>query len=316
MSIYFRKKKYKTFYYIDSKNKILKDSKKLDLIKSYIIPPAWTDVKINLTAKDIFATGYDQAGRKQYRYTRAHDKRVSIQKYCNLVYLGKELGSIKKSIQKHLKKEDYNDPDFYISVILKIILICNFRIGIEENVKKYNSYGISTIQKKHIKLNSNELKIEFNGKKGVFNSCIIDEPLIKTIMKKLYKQRSNTVFIINQKKIGINDVNQYLHQFDSHISSKDFRTWNSNNICCNLLLKNNIPETLNQRKKLFNNIVKEVATQLHHTESVCKKKYLDMNLYNLYLENPKEFYKFNKKKKYNYLSNGENLFMNYLISIC
>ena len=31
-----------------------------------------------------------------------------------------------------------------------------------------------------------------------------------------------------------------------------------------------------------------------------------MNLYNLYLENPKEFYKFNKKKKYNYLSHGEN----------
>ena len=131
-------------------------------------------------------------------------------------------------------------------------------------------------------------------------------------MKKLYKQRSNTVFIINQKKIGINDVNQYLHQFDSHISSKDFRTWNSNNICCNLLLKNNIPETLNQRKKLFNTIVKEVATQLHHTQSVCKKKYLDMNLYNLYLEKPNEFYKFSKKKKYSYLSNGENL----LISIC
>ena len=135
-------------------------------------------------------------------------------------------------------------------------------------------------------------------------------------MKKLYKQRSNTVFIINQKKIGINDVNQFLHNFDSHISSKDFRTWNSNNICCNLLLKIIIFGNIKSRKKLFNTIVKEVATQLHHTESVCKKKYLDMNLYNLYLENPKEFYKFSKKKKYNYLSYGENLFMNYLNSIC
>ena len=104
MSIYFRKKKYKTFYYIDSKNKTLKDPKKLDLIKSYVIPPAWTDVKINLTAKDIFATGYDQAGRKQYRYTRAHDKRVSIQKYCNLVYLGKNkfIKNSSKTFKKRL----------------------------------------------------------------------------------------------------------------------------------------------------------------------------------------------------------------------
>ena len=68
-----------------------------------------------------------------------------------------------------------------------------------------------------------------------------------------------------------------------------------NNICCNLLLKHNIPETLNQRKKLFNSIVKEVATQLHHTPICLQKKYLDMNLYNLYLENPNEFYKFSKK---------------------
>lgn len=317
MNIYIRKKHYKNFHYYDSKQKILKDQKKLALIKSYVIPPAWTNVVINLSSKDIFATGYDEAGRKQYRYTIAHNNRVSKQKYCNLIHLGNEMGNIKKVIQKHLKKQDFNNPDFYISIILKIILICNFRIGIDKNVEKYNSYGISTIQKKHIKVNNKELTIEFNGKKGVFNSCIINEPLIIQIMNKLYKQRKNTVFIINNKKIGINQVNSFLHSFNPNISSKDFRTWNSNNICSNLLLQQpNYPESLNQRKKVFKDIVGEVAEKLHHTEAVCKKKYLDMNLYNMYLENPGEFYKLGKKRKYKYLSPGENLFMNYLHTIC
>jgi DNA topoisomerase-1 len=317
MNIYVRKKLKDKFIYIDNQKKVLKDKKKLDLIKSYVLPPAWTDVKINLVSKDIFATGYDQAGRKQYKYTRSHDKRVSKQKFCNLCYLGSNLGNIKKDIQKHLKKENFNDSLFYISIILKIILLCNFRIGQEDNIKKYNSYGISTIQKKHIKFNKKDLIIEFNGKKGVFNSCIINEPLIYNIMKKIYKIRSNSVFSINNKQININDVNQYLQSFDKHISSKDFRTWNANIITINQLLKlNSIHDSFNKRKKVFKEIVKNTAIELHHTETICKQKYLMMDLYELYLENPDEFYKYSKKNKYKNLNNSENLFMNYLEKNC
>lgn len=322
MDIFYRKKKNNKFYYYNKKNELLKNKKKIDLIKSYVLPPAWTNVIINLSSKDIFATGYDKIGRKQYKYTREHDDRVSKQKFCNLLFLGYELGNINNIINKHINNKNFNDINLYISIIIKIIIICNFRIGNYNNLKKYNSYGISTIKKKHIQfINNSKIKIEFNGKKGVLNTCIIDDSIINYLIKKIYKQNnnSNTIFYINDKNININDVNNFLKQFNKNISSKDFRTWNANKICCELLLKyKNQNFNYKERKKIFKNILTQVAQKLHHTESICKNKYLDMNLYNKFIEcdDKKYFFKFSSRKKYNYLSNGENLFMNYLHNIC
>ena len=297
--------------FINKNGKQLTNSSKIKLIRSYSIPPAWTNVVIDFKNPEIFATGIDKKGLKQYKYTTSHNERVKKQKFCNLIYLGNNLNKIQHKINYYLKKEDYNDINFYISVIIKIILICNFRIGLDDNVKKYNSYGISTIEKKHIKINANELKIEFNGKKGVYNSCIINDELIQSIMKKLYKQRKNTVFIIDDKRIGIQEVNHFLQQFDEHITSKNFRTWNANCITIEQLLplhKKVRDLSQNQRKKILNEKIKYTAHQLHHTVNVCKKEYLVMDLYTLFIEHPQEFYKLGNNKK--------DLFMHYLQQIC
>lgn len=305
---YYRKKKYNKLIYINRKGKELKEKKKLELIQSYAIPPAWNDVVIDFNNKDLFAVGIDDKGRKQYKYTINHNENSKKEKFCNLIHLGKYIDKIEKDVNKIIRKNSDSEL-LYIALIIKIILICNFRIGIEDNVKKYNSYGISTIEKKHLKFNK-EFKIEFNGKKGVFNSCVINEPVIQSIMKKLYKQRKNTIFIFNQKKIGIKEVNQYLQSFNDNISSKDLRTWNANIITIHelLKLKLKIPVHEKERKKVLNTIIKEkTAIELHHTPTVCKKEYLLYDLYEIFINNPKEFYK--------YGNNPKDLFLKYLNSI-
>ena len=63
-----RKKKENRFIYFFKDHKV-DDEKELQRIKSLVIPPAWTQVWIcKFPNGHIQATGYDVAGRKQYRY--------------------------------------------------------------------------------------------------------------------------------------------------------------------------------------------------------------------------------------------------------
>ena len=63
-----RKKKGKNFFYV-KKNKIIDNPKILDRIKKLVIPPAWINVVIANNPNDkVQCTGYDDKGRKQYKY--------------------------------------------------------------------------------------------------------------------------------------------------------------------------------------------------------------------------------------------------------
>ncbi len=49
--------------------------------------------------------------------------------------------------------------------------------------------------------------------------------------------------------------------------------------------------TENQRKKIANEIIKEVSCIINNTPTVCKKNYIDNKLINMFIENPKKYKK-------------------------
>ena len=86
-------------------------------------------------------------------------------KFCVLLDFGKELPKIRRDYKK-LLKDDKISMNKLIATIIYIIELCNFRIGTEHCKKNYSTYGLSTLLKKHIKIQSNSLAhIKFIGKK-------------------------------------------------------------------------------------------------------------------------------------------------------
>ena len=307
----------KKIYYVNNKNEIIKNNKIIDQIKSFKIPPAWKNVQINPNSNKIIATGFDIKGKKQYIYSNTHVLNKSYEKFCEQKLFGKYIPKIKKDIEKELKNKN-NTKNKLIALILKIILICNFRIGTENCRKNNNSYGVSTIIKKQIILENNNTKIEFVGKKGVINKCLIKDKNINEIIKNLYNSRRNSeeLFKLNNKKITNLDVNNYLKKYNNKITTKDFRTWAANTLFLKSILNNEISDKLSKRKKDLREAIKYVSSKLHHTPAVCKKKYLLNNLLDLYIEKPKRFKKYivnNKSTKY---SLEELIFLKYLNSYC
>ena len=290
MKQYIVRKKYgKSFKYYDKRGNILPKSKVKPYIKFYI-PPAYDDVKINMKKDKVLAIGYDDKSRPQYIYDTKYTKRQSKNKFKKLISFGENYDKIYKTISKDLASNHGKTRE--ISMILMLIIDCNFRVGNHKYTRDNKSYGVSTLEKKHIQTESGKLVIDFIGKKGVRNKCVVNNDKIKkklTKKKNQLKRKSDKLFSYkrdgNKYYVSANDVNEYLKKLGNY-STKYFRTWNAN--------IEFIKES--KRAKDMNECIEKVSDKLHHTPSICKKDYLNSKLLEFYKKNPKKFKKYFDKE--------------------
>ena len=85
------------YYYYHNDKPVLK--KDMDRINKLGIPPAYTDVWISIDPNSkIQATGYDDRGRKQYRYHTKHIKDAERSKFLKMYKFIKVLPKLDKKI--------------------------------------------------------------------------------------------------------------------------------------------------------------------------------------------------------------------------
>lgn len=283
------------FKYVSKGGKLLSNLNISDDLKNHIkslnIPPAYKNVKINLNMNDsILAIGKDNRGRSQYIYNKEFKEKQENKKYYNLIEFGMKYKKIMRKINSDLESDVCIDKE--IATVLKIISECNFRIGSEVYKESNNSYGVSTLETKHVKINGDKINIEFIGKKGVNNKCKFKHKKLSKNLSRRKKYSKNKKSLFN---ISNTQINNYLKEF-GNFSSKNLRTWNANieyvYAIHKLDMTHNEPSdmTIYKRKLVSNKAVNIVAEKLHNTASVCKKNYIDTYLTDLYINKKKEFY--------------------------
>ena len=197
--------KKKSFIYLDNKNNQIKDSVTLERIKKLVIPPGYTDIKIsNNPSNYLQAIGIDDKGRKQYIYKKSFVDKQSRNKYCQLKNIGSKIDQIRKDVRSiMLNNKPIDDKEKIIALIISILDTCYFRIGNIHYFNNHNSHGVSTLQCNHLKFKNNEVDIEFIGKKGVLNKCIIKDSLTIKLLKDLCnltkKENHDKHFIFHYK---------------------------------------------------------------------------------------------------------------------
>ena len=130
-------------------------------LKVYIAP-AYDNVKINknLNAK-VLAIGYDEKERPQYIYNKRCVKTRGRNKFKKLIKFGKNYKQLLSKIEKDYSSHR-DTKEKQIAMILKIIIDCNFRIGNDKYTKDNNSFGVSTLESRHINI-KNSVNIDFGA---------------------------------------------------------------------------------------------------------------------------------------------------------
>ena len=295
------------FKYVDRKTKKrITDKKTLKRINNMRIPPAYKKVKISKKVNDkIQATGIDEAGRKQYVYSKKFVKEQQEIKFQDLIQFGKRIKRLRKDVKYHIsKKGDIYDRSKVISMVIYLMDHCNFRIGTEEYKKLYNTYGATTINKNHIIFKENEAEIRFVGKKSVENVSTIKNIDAISLLKQLCEKHAGKEFLFYYKdeqenihQVSATQINNFLKKYHKNLIPKMFRTWNGNNVLLRYLISKDKPKDEKEIKKNLREAIKRVANELHNTVSVAKKSYLNSEIYTTYLMENDKFFEFLERNK-------------------
>lgn len=287
-SHYHRKKTGKTFVYYKGEAKIT-DQKIIERLNALMVPPAWTDVEIAMspTAK-IQATGKDKAGRVQAIYSPAFRAKQEAKKFARILEFAKQLPAMRRQIEKDLARHTLTKAKV-LACIVKLMDEAYFRVGNEQYAREHQTYGITTLRRKHTDIHAATVSFDFIGKSGKRHTKTITDRQIARIMKRLDELPGYEVFQYvdetgNIHAITSNDVNTYIKEhMGSKFTAKDFRTWGGTLIATTNLALTKHASSERERKKAVTKCIKKVSRQLGNTPSIARSSYVDPRIIDMYL---------------------------------
>jgi DNA topoisomerase-1 len=275
-----RRKHGEGWRYLDKDEEPVKDVDTITRIKSLVLPPAWTDVRISPAANShLQAVGLDEEGRKQYRYHPEWLKFRDQTKYDKLIDFGQALPKIRKQVAEDLALRGL-PREKVLATIVKLLEKTMIRIGNDEYAKENKSYGLTTLQNRHVDVGSEKVKINFKGKSGQFHNIELEDRRLARLIGKLQDLPGQDLFQYideddNLHGIDSADVNEYIQDAAGDLfTAKDFRTWRGTVLAAWFLADCDRAKTERENKKLVTEIVKEVAAELGNTPTVCRKCYI------------------------------------------
>ncbi|MDP9389233.1 MAG: DNA topoisomerase IB [Actinomycetota bacterium] len=266
------------------------DPEVLARIRALAIPPAWTDVWIcPLATGHIQAVGTDAAGRKQYRYHDAWRARRDQEKFDHMVEFARALPALRGVIAADLLGQELSRRRV-LACAARLLDIGFFRIGTEGYAEQNQSYGLATIQKRHVRLVDGGVRFDYVAKSGKRRIQSVVDPEVYAVVEALKRRRGGGPDLLAYREDGrwhdvrSADINAYIKDATgSDFSAKDFRTWNATVLAAVSLAVSIEARTPTARKRAISYAMTSVAHWLGNTPAVCRASYVDPRVVDRYL---------------------------------
>jgi len=274
--------KSKGFKYVDKDDKEIKDERHLARIKSLVIPPAWKHVRISPSmSSNLQVLGVDTNGRVQYLYNQKFRENQEKKKFQKIEKFGEHLPKLRKITNEHLSLEGF-PREKVLAIMMRLINSLYIRVGSPKSVRQYKTYGITTLQNRHLEVKrGGKLVFNFVGKHHIEHRKILVDKELASVMqdlkaiggaRKLFNYLDENG---NPKPIKSSDINKYLKEITApEFSAKDFRTWGGTLLAALALAEIGAAEEEKVLKKNIVKAVKKVAEQLGNTPTVCRASYI------------------------------------------
>jgi DNA topoisomerase-1 len=281
------------FCYVDQPGRAITDADQLRRIRRLAIPPAYTQVWIcPLDDGHIQATGRDARGRKQYRYHELWQALRGATKFARMREFGLALPRIRRRVQRDLALRGL-PREKVLATIVRLLDTTYLRVGNDEYARTNGSFGLTTLRNRHVAVKGGTLRLSFRGKSGVHQRVELDDPQIARICARLQELPGQELFQCVDEDgephtIGSADVNDYIAAAAAparpagargisgpapRFTAKDFRTWHASALALERLHPCQASSDTDAKRRV-KEVIAEVARQLGHTLSVCRKSYV------------------------------------------
>ncbi|APR80468.1 DNA topoisomerase IB (poxvirus type) [Minicystis rosea] len=277
------------FTYVSADGHPIKSAERARL-EALRVPPAWTDVWLcPLANGHIQATGRDERGRKQYRYhPRFHAVRDET-KYHRVIAFGHALSTIRERVERALALPGL-PREKVLATVVRLLDWTHIRVGNDEYTRENGSFGLTTMQDRHVKVEGDTLRFHFRSKHGKERRVDVRDARLAKVVRRCHDLPGHELFRYvdddgSLVRIHSGDVNDYLREISGQdFTAKDFRTWAGSVLAARELLALGACDTTTQAKHNIVTAIDSVARHLGNTRTICKNSYVHPALLDAYTE--------------------------------
>ncbi len=260
--------------------------------RDLVIPPAWTDVWITpYPHGHLQAVGTDEAGRRQYLYHPDWRARRDAEKFDRMLEFGRALAKARELVVRDLGREGM-PLERACAAAVRLLDLGYFRIGNDVYADAHGSFGLTTLERRHVRRRQDKLVFAFVGKSGVEHHIEIDDAVVIDTIEVMRRRRGQDLRLLAYKdgrswrSVLPELVNEYVRASTGiEATAKDFRTWHATVLAAAALAES--PEagrSAASRKRAVAGAMKEVASFLGNTPTLARSSYVDPRVIDAYEE--------------------------------
>ncbi len=270
----------------------------VERVKALVIPPAWRNVWISpYPNAHLQAVGTDEAGRRQYLYHPVWRAKRDEAKFDRVLQMAAELPEVRRRLRNDLERGDAS-RDTVLSAAVRLVDLGCFRLGSESYTEENGSYGLTTLERRHLRRQGEARVFSFVGKSGVEHDIPVTDPPVVRVLDRLTTRRNAEERLLAAKVDGAwvpvqaSDINDHIRElFHLEVTAKDFRTWHATVHVATALGESVLEQEAGRakpatsktaRSKQVRAAVVGASELLGNTPTVCRSSYVDPRVIDLY----------------------------------
>jgi DNA topoisomerase IB len=251
--------------------------------KALVIPPAWRDVWICPIANGhLQAVGTDDAGRRQYLYHPDWRAKRDRAKHDRVLDVGTRLPRARARVSDFLAL-DGMPRERALATAFRLLDLGLFRVGGEAYADENGSYGLATLEKRHVHLDGDRVAFDYEAKSGQQHHVVVDDPAVRDAVTELLRRRGGGPQLLAYREgrrwrdVTSRDINEFVKEVvGGDVSAKDFRTWHATVVAAVALAETgDVARSTAARRRALRRAAERVSEQLGNTPTVARRSYMD-----------------------------------------
>jgi DNA topoisomerase-1 len=266
------------FRYVRDDGAAVRDARMLARIEKLRVPPAWRDVHIAPSAvRAIQAWGYDARGRKQYRYNTKAVATRELRKHHRVRLLGKSLPKIRRSLIAESRRPRLTRATT-CAIALRLISEGLFRPGNERYERENRSHGMTTLRKRHVRVERGRMVFHFPGKSRKRQRQVMVDAELRALVVRVRRTPGARLFRYRVggawRDLSAPMLIDFIRERFGPYAVKDFRTWGGTLRAATVLAELGAPRSATEAKRNVALAMRFVAAELGNTPAICRASYV------------------------------------------
>ncbi|GAA3250203.1 DNA topoisomerase IB [Sphingomonas yabuuchiae] len=237
----------------------------------------------------IQAVGWDEKGRKQYRYHADFREAQEAAKYERCAAFGHALPTLRKRVEADLKKRGLC-KERAVAAVVRLLDNGHIRVGNEAYAATNKSFGATTLRKRHGQVKGTTLRLRYRGKSGKMRDMTLTDRSLASFVKRCQDLDEQHLFAWvddegEANPVTSSDVNTDIREATGcDFTAKHFRTWAASVAAFEAL-------ALAEADLSLKAMLEPVVEKLGNTPAIARKSYVHPSLIALVKEGQAAFRK-------------------------